>query len=1052
MSAFVHLHVHSEYSPMQGVSTLETLCQTAKGQGAETLALTDTNGLYGAIRFIEVAQAHGLRPILGAELTHNRHRAVLLVKDSFGYTNLCRLLSQRHCDDDFDCIASVQERRKGLIILSDDLSALTAWKRHSPSDLYVELTPGALMHQALAFSRRTRLPPVATNRVHFVTPQEFPLHQILRAIAFNTTLSQLPPEACCAPHHWLMPPAILDSQFPHAPHAIANTRKIAQHCQTEWSFKETIFPNFRRLSDPHAFTLLREKTYDGARWRYGSLTAVVTVRIERELSVIRDKGYAHYFLVVDEIVRQAPRTCGRGSAAASIVSYCLGITHVDPIRHNLFFERFLNPGRHDPPDIDVDFPWDERDGIVDFVFARYGSRQAGMVANQNTLALRAAVREVAKVYGMPPAEIQQVSRLLTRLPLADLPAQEPSISPCNQPASRQTPRLSNIRENEKPRSLPSSPSSRPHKRKKLDSYLDEASGFTDLCKPWPEMIRLALQLQGRFRHLSLHCGGIVIVPDDLRRYVPVEVAAKGVPVIQWEKDQTEDAGLVKIDLLGNRSLAVIRDALAAIAEHTGRHIDYATWDPLTDPKTQQLIQQGETIGCFYIESPATRLLLKKLWTGMPADRRARADVFEYLVIVSSLIRPAANRFIQEFVRRAHGGAYRPLHSLVEDVLVETHGIMVYQEDVAKVAMGLAGFSVEDGDQLRKILSKKHKQRRLRDYQRQFVDGARARGVDARTIERVWAMTMSFTGYSFCKPHSASYAQVSFKSAYLRAHYPGEFMAAVISNQGGFYSTFAYLSEARRMGLTVLSPDINASGWAYEGEGTTIRMGLMQIKGIVRGFIDRLLEERSRHGPFQSFHDFLSRLNPEPAQTRLLVLAGCFDAIAGEVTRPGLLWRVYAEHPTCGISSPRSVAQHATPLLPSVRLLPIPNEYDTERLIQHEIDLFGFPLRCHPLTLYAKHLQGLQITPATEMPMHIGHRIMMVGWLITEKAASTKHGEPMEFITLEDTTGLYDATLFPEIFQRYGPLLTNERPLLLEGLVEEDFTATTLTVQHMQVIG
>ncbi|MCA9451775.1 MAG: DNA polymerase III subunit alpha, partial [Nitrospira sp.] len=588
---------------------------------------------------------------------------------------------------------------------------------------------------------RTRLPPVATNRVHFVTPQEFPLHQILRAIAFNTTLSQLPPEACCAPHHWLMPPAILDSQFPHAPHAIANTRKIAQHCQTEWSFKETIFPNFRRLSDPHAFTLLREKTYDGARWRYGSLTAVVTVRIERELSVIRDKGYAHYFLVVDEIVRQAPRTCGRGSAAASIVSYCLGITHVDPIRHNLFFERFLNPGRHDPPDIDVDFPWDERDGIVDFVFARYGSRQAGMVANQNTLALRAAVREVAKVYGIPPAEIQQVSRLLTRLPLADLPAQEPSISPCNQPASRQTPRLSNIRENEKPRSLPSSPSSRPHKRKKLDSYLDEASGFTDLCKPWPEMIRLALQLQGRFRHLSLHCGGIVIVPDDLRRYVPVEVAAKGVPVIQWEKDQTEDAGLVKIDLLGNRSLAVIRDALAAIAEHTGRHIDYATWDPLTDPKTQQLIQQGETIGCFYIESPATRLLLKKLWTGMPADRRARADVFEYLVIVSSLIRPAANRFIQEFVRRAHGGAYRPLHSLVEDVLVETHGIMVYQEDVAKVAMGLAGFSVEDGDQLRKILSKKHKQRRLRDYQRQFVDGARARGVDARTIERVWAMTM-----------------------------------------------------------------------------------------------------------------------------------------------------------------------------------------------------------------------------------------------------------------------------------------------------------------------
>ena len=1052
MPAFVHLHVHSEYSPMQGVSTLEALCQTARAQGAETLALTDTNGLYGAIRFIEVARAHGLHPIVGAELTHSRHRAVLLVKDSFGYTNLCRLLSQRHCDPAFDCITSVQEYRQGLIILSDDLPALTAWKRHSPTDLYVELSPGALMHQALAFSRRTHLPPVATNRVHFVTPQEFPLHQTLRAIALNTTLSQLSPDSCCAPNHWLMPPAMLASQFPHVPHAMANTWKIAQQCQTEWSFKKTIFPSFRQLSDSHAFTLLCEKTYDGARWRYGSLTSPVIERIERELGVIRDKSYAHYFLVVEEIVRQAPRTCGRGSAAASIVSYCLGITHVDPIRHNLFFERFLNPGRHDPPDIDVDFPWDERDRIVDFVFARYGSRHAGMVANQNTLALRAAVREVAKVYGMPPAEIQQVSRLLTRLPLIDLHAHESSASPCHPSATRQSACLHTMQKEDRLRASTSLLSSIPQNENRTRSHLDEASAFTDLREPWPEIVRLALQLQGRFRHLSLHCGGIVIVPDDLRRYVPVEVAAKGIPVIQWEKDQTEDAGLVKIDLLGNRSLAVIRDALAAIADNTGRHIDYATWDPLHDPNTQQLIQRGETIGCFYIESPATRLLLRKLWTGMPAHRRARADVFEYLVIVSSLIRPAANRFIQEFVRRAHGGAYRPLHPLVEDVLVETHGIMVYQEDVTKVAMGLAGFSVEDGDQLRKILSKKHKERQLRDYQHQFFDGAKARGVDARTIERVWAMTMSFAGYSFCKPHSASYAQVSCKSAYLRAHYPAEFMAAVISNQGGFYSTFAYLSEARRMGLTVLPPDINASAWAYHGSGRAIRMGLMQIKGIARGFIDHLLEERHRHGVFESFHDFLARLSPEPAQTRLLILAGCFDAIAGEVTRPGLLWRAYADHPTGGIASSQSAAQQATSLLPTTRLLPIPNEYAVERMIQHEIELFGFPLRCHPLTLYAKHLEGLKITPATDMAAHIGRRVMMIGWLITEKAASTRHGEPMEFITLEDTTAFYDATLFPKIFQRYGSLLTNERPLLLEGLVEEDFTATTLTVQHMQVVG
>ncbi len=993
MPDFVHLHVHSDCSPMQGVSPIEALCQTARSQGSPALALTDTNGLYGAIRFLEVAEAYGLRPILGAELTHSQHRAVLLVKDPDGYENLCHLLSQRHCDEDFDCIAAVQAHRRGLIILSDDFPALTIWKRHSPADLYVELTPGALMHQALAFSRRMNLPPVATNRVHFLRREEFPLHQTLRAIDLNTTLSQLPPDSCCAPHHWLMPLDSLQAHFPHVPHAISNILKIAQACYTDWSSRKSIFPNFGQLSNTDAFIKLQGKTYDGAQWRYKEPSSAVIDRIEHELEVIRDKGYAHYFLVVDEIVRQAPRTCGRGSAAASIVSYCLGITHVDPIRHNLFFERFLNPGRYDPPDIDIDFPWDERDRIIDFVFARYGSRQAGMVANHNTLALRAAIREVAKVYGMPPAEIRQVSQLFARQP----------------------------------------------------------SSLATLRKPWPDILSRARQLQGRLRHLSVHCGGIVIVPDDLRRYVPVEVTAKGIPVIQWEKDQTEDAGLVKIDLLGNRSLAVIRNALAAIAEHTGRHIDYARWDTLSDPATQTLIQQGNTIGCFYIESPATRLLLKKLWIGMPTHQRAQADVFEYLVIVSSLVRPAANRFIQQFVQRAHGQAYRPLHPLLESTLADTHGIMVYQEDVTKVAMCLAGFSAKEGDQLRKILSKKHKHRQLQDYRQQFFDGALTRGVDSHAIQTVWSMIMSFSGYSFCKPHSASYAQVSFKSAYLRAHYPAEFMAAVISNQGGFYSTFAYLSEARRMELTILPLDINTSEWAYRGIERTLHLGFMQLKRLEHTFITRILEERKHNGPYQSFQDFLTRLNPELAQTRLLILAGCFDTIAGEVTRPGLLWRLYAKHPSSRLSSKQSDLKNVISLFPPSSTLPIPNDYTHERQIQHEIQLFGFPLQCHPLTLYAQSWSHLNLLSAREMSVHIGQHITMVGWLITEKPAVTKHGEAMIFLTLEDTTGLYDATMFPKVFQQYGPLLSNECPLLLKGKIEEEFGAITLTITQMRII-
>ena len=311
-------------------------------------------------------------------------------------------------------ISAVTQYARGLIVLSDDAIALTAWKKRRLRDLYVELTPGALMHEAVALSRRTGLPPVATNRVHFVRREQFDLHRVLRAIAFNTTLSQLPPDACCAANHWLAPVSDMEVHYPHVPEALRNTRRIADACYTDWNFKETIFPAFRHYSDAQAFDVLKKKTYQGAGLRYERLSPEIEGRIETELAVIHDKRFAHCFLVVEDIVRQAPRTCGRGSAAASIVSYCLGITHVDPIRHNLFFERFLNVGRHDPPDIDIDFPWDERDRILDYIFAQYGATRVAMIANHNTLGFRAAIREVAKVYGLSPAELNRVIPQIVR--------------------------------------------------------------------------------------------------------------------------------------------------------------------------------------------------------------------------------------------------------------------------------------------------------------------------------------------------------------------------------------------------------------------------------------------------------------------------------------------------------------------------------------------------------------------------------------------------------------------------------------------------------------
>jgi DNA-directed DNA polymerase III PolC len=993
-SPFVHLHTHCSYSPMSGVPTLEALCQAARAQGQDTLALTDTNGLYGAIRFLDVAREAGLKPILGAELMHNKHRAVLLAQTPEGYANLCRILSARHGDTPFDFVDTVARHRTGLVILSDDLPALTAWRQDSTETLYVELTQGSELHQAVVFSRRTGLPPVATTRAMFLHPADYQAHRLLRAIAENTTLSRLRPDHCCSPSHWLMPVTALARHVPHVPEALTNTRLIAEQCCTDWNFKETIFPSFRQLSAYAAFETLRTKTYEGACWRYGNLSGVVTQRIEKELTVIREKGYADYFLVVDEIVRQAPRTCGRGSAAASIVSYCLGITHVDPIRHNLLFERFLNPGRQDPPDIDIDFPWDERPKILEWVFAHYGHRQAAMVANQNTLATRAALREIAKVYGMPAGEIGKALTLLHRQ--AD--------------------------------------------------FVDVRSGMTaqgwatQVCQslqlrvPWPEILCWSVQLQGHFRNLGLHPGGVVLVPDEIRRYVPVEISAAGLPVIQWEKDQAEEAGLVKIDLLGNRSLAVIRDALAAIKRNTGRVIDYATWDPISDPDTNELIRRGNTMGCFYVESPATRLLLRKLWAGMPPARRAQADVFEYLVIVSSIIRPAANVFADEFVRRAHGQRYRSLHPLLDEVLAETLGIMVYQEDVMKVAVALGGFSVEDGDQLRKVLSKKHKARQLKEFQQQFYEGATTRGLSRLVIDTVWAMIMSFAGYSFCKPHSASYAQVSFKSAYLRTHYPAEFIAAVVSNQGGYYSAYAYLSEGRRMGLTMLPPDINASDWAYSGSGKTVRVGLMQIRSLQQDLITRIGTERQTNGLYRSLSDFLHRVKPEMAQATLLIKAGCFDSIAGELTKPALLWRLFASQAT----KPPGY-------------LPIPPEYARPQQLTHELALFGFPLSCHPLDLFEDVLAGIPHMLARDLAQHVGEVVTVIGWLVTEKIISTKKGEPMEFMTLEDQTSLYDATLFPNTYRRYCHLLAANQAYILTGLVEEQFSTVTLTVKELRLL-
>ena len=559
----------------------------------------------------------------------------------------------------------------------------------------------------------------------------------------------------------------------------------------------------------------------------------------------------------------------------------------------------------------------------------------------------------------------------------------------------------------------------------------------ELKDPWPEIVRLAVKLDGYPRHMSVHCGGIVIVPDRIDRYVPVEPAPKGVPIIQWEKDQAEDAGLIKIDLLGNRSLAVIRDALAAIKENYGTEIDYEQWDPTTDAKTQDLIRRGDTIGVFYVESPSMRQLQQKCQTGD----------FDHLVIHSSIIRPAANKYIREYVRRLRGGSYQSLHPILDEVLGETYGIMVYQEDVSRIAMAMAGFNASDADLLRKILSKKRAGKKLEDYKEMFYAGAAARKVPRKVVDEVWEMILSFSGYSFCKPHSASYALVSYKSCYLRAHYPAEFIAAVLTNQGGYYSPFAYVSEARRMGLRVLLPDVNESRKAYWGKDKTIRVGLMQLKGLRETALEAILEERKKR-PFSSLEDFLCRVDIDPADVKILIKAGAMDSISGGATRPEMIWKALAWNEVRAARRPvmRSLFQDMPAVVP-----PQVPQYSARTILEHELETLDFLISRHPLSLYSQPLSKLRYVRGADLPKYVGKRVTTVGWWVTGKLIATKDDEPMEFISFEDTSALYETVFFPQAYARFCHMLNRSRPYVLTGVVEEEFGVVTLTVDSVRLL-
>jgi len=997
--------LRSHFSLGWGTASPAGLAKQAQAYGLSHLALTDT-GLHGAPEFLEQCWQKQIAPVLGLSLERAQDQALILAQGQQGYAALCGLASQAAQEPEISLVELFHKPRPGLHLASPSLKLLESLSARMPKHcLYAELRwqPGWLGAEALARGFQV----LATAPVHFLKADDVSLHRLVRAIHLKRTLSRLADAECAAPQAWFQPPEKMAQAFAEMPQALASAKKLAQDCGVERSWFKVSFPGWASSAGQSPKAQLRALCDQGIPLRFGlerspELNAALEARLNKELGLIERKGFVEYFLVVRQIVLQSPRTCGRGSGAASLVAFLLGITQVDPLAHNLYFERFLNEGRQDYPDLDVDFAWDERDQVQAWALQAFGQGHAALVANHVRYQPRMALRETAKVFGLAPDETRRITSAFGWSDSLEPNAQE--LTPAG--------------------------AARPEK----------------LAEPWGQVFGLASRLVDIPRLVSVHCGGIVITAGPLTGHAPLQWAAKQLPsvdeeaagfgphtpLLQWDKDGAEAMGLVKIDLLGNRALAVVRDALQAVAAAGGPVVDEARFRPLDDPACRALLEAGDTLGCFYIESPATRLTLKKA---------GRID-FETLVVISSIIRPAAHLYIDEWLRRLRGGPWVDVHPVLNRLFPDTFGIPVYQEHVNQMAEEVAGFSPAEADQLRKVLGKKSKKAVLADFKARFMQGGQARGYGELALATFWDCILSFEGYSFCKPHSASYALVSYQCVWLRAHYPAEFMAAVLSNHGGFYHAWAYVSECRRMGLTVLGPDVNASGEGWSGAGKQVRVGLSQVAGLSQCCVARITEQRQSQGPFTGVEDFLARVRPAQDEAQALIHAGALDGIRNGLTRPQALWqaRMAAGRVETSLGGLFDCVEQ--------RLAPPPSlpEFPAPVLAEKKLSTLGFLPKEHSFSAWRRDglMQGYW--PLKSLGAKAGQKVRFLGLCVTRKQVQTKHGADMTFVSFEDDTALAEAVLFPQAYQRYGHLLDLDRePLIVEGMVKEEWGVLNVEV-------
>ncbi|MGR3221010.1 MAG: DNA polymerase III subunit alpha, partial [Candidatus Anammoxibacter sp.] len=909
--SYAPLLLRSNYSLLTGTASIDDILKKASAFGIKSIALTDTNNLYGAIPFYKKAKEYGIKPIIGVELVTEasttlgngayersvgtspcrrnnfaenlkRPRVILLARNLKGYSNICKIITLTNLDLkpsltsisnppiptfskvglwSLDFISRIAEHREGLYFITEQTNVANQLAKYIDKKfikLLIVRPNQDINTQRHIYSKAKErgIDVIGNCDIYFLEKDDYNFHKLLTAIKENRLVSDARQESTdknprpatqqsivnhqspiANPNAYFRSPHEMAKLFANCPELLKNSLTVADDCNVEIPMGQYIFPEYPLPEGKSPLEYLYNLCKKGLKWRYNTITKEITDRLQQELNVIDKLGFPGYFLVVGDIVdfarsRDIP-VVGRGSGASSIVAYVLGITSVDPIKYNLCFERFMHPLRKDYPDLDIDFCRRGRDEVINYVYNTYGSNHVAMISTHNTFRPRSAFREVAKAYGIPNNVVNKYSKFI------------------------------------------------PHRiRFKLSDIINEIPAFKEFAgshSAFKNIIKMADRLNGHPRHLGIHSGGVVISNNPLDSYVPLEKASKGIVITQYDMRAIEDIGLIKIDLLGNRALSTIRETINLVEKEHGIKIDQETI-PDKDPATVKLLRNGHTLGCFQIESPGMRNLLKML----------EVSSIDETIASLSLIRPgpAAGGLKERYVRRARGlEETRHIDIRLKDVLNDSYGIMLYEEDAIRSASAVAGISLAEGDEFRRSIAKANTNNELDKIINKFIKQAANNGVKPDVARRVGKYIGNFAEYTFCKAHAAGYGFLAYQGVYLKAHYPVEFTVGLLNNHQGMYEKRVHIEEARRTGIVILHPCVNKSEHEYTIETGKIRVGLMQVKGLSLKVIEQINEKRR----FASLSDFISRVKVSRRETESLISCGAFD-FTGKA-RPELMWEL-----------------------------------------------------------------------------------------------------------------------------------------------------------------